>query len=63
MEMPLIPLPPISRDQRTIAERKWRAPLKPAAPQLPCDAGLFGDDMNQLEMVEMFMPPPLDEGE
>ena len=61
--MPLIPLPPISQDERTIAERKWRAPLKPRADQLPPDIGLFSDDKDQLEMVEMFVPPPLDEGE
>ena len=45
-------------DAKTVAERKWLAPIKPAKPQLPCDEGLFGDSMDQLELdVEMFMPP------
>ena len=50
-------LNPIAKDERTVAERKWQAGLKPAKPQLPADVGLFSDESDQLEMtVEMFMP-------
>ncbi len=44
----------IEADQKTVAERKWQAGLKPAKPQQPCDHGLFSDEMDQ---VEMFMDP------
>lgn len=50
----MIPLNPRATDEKTIAERKWLAPIKPAKPQQPCDIGLFSDDMDQ---VEMFMDP------
>lgn len=46
-----------SADQRTAAEREWRAPLKPPAPQKPCDVGLFSDDADQLDLIEMFQDP------
>jgi len=29
------------------------APMKPAKPQLPCDVGLFSDNANQLDLVEL----------
>ena len=44
-------------DQRTVAERKWLAGLKPAKPQLPADVGLFSDDADQLDLVEMLQEP------
>jgi hypothetical protein len=44
--------PPKATNEKTIAERKWQAPLKPSKPQYACDEGLFGDEMDQ---VEMFM--------
>ena len=50
----MIPLNPRASDEKTVAERKWQAGLKPAKPQQPCDVGLFGDEMDQ---VEMFMDP------
>jgi len=31
-------------------QRRANAPLLPAKPQIPCDAGLFGDTPNQKEM-------------
>lgn len=34
--------------------------LKPTKPQLPCDHGLFSDEANQLDLIEMLMEP-LDE--
>jgi len=46
-------LPPRSVDEKTIAERKWQAGLKPTRAQLPPDVGLFGDDHLQLDLVEM----------
>jgi hypothetical protein len=47
----------IEDDQRVVAERRWRSRLKPKADQLPCDVGLFSDDRDQLDLVEMFMDP------
>jgi hypothetical protein len=57
----LLKLPPIARDQKTVAERKWSAPLKPARPQQPCDVGLFSDEADQLDLVEMFQQPTNEE--
>lgn len=55
--MTALGLKPRSVDEKTVAERKWRAGLRPSKPQLPADVGLFSDDADQLEMtVEMFMP-------
>ena len=47
----------LAADEKTIAERRWRAPSKAPKPQLPCDHGLFGDEHLQLDLVEMFMDP------
>lgn len=41
---------PAAVDDKTTAERAWRAPLKPPAPQEPCDAGLFSDDRLQKDL-------------
>jgi hypothetical protein len=38
-------------DQRTVAEREWKAGLKPSKPQEPCDHGLFGDEVRQLDLL------------
>lgn len=38
-----------------IAQVRMNAPLKPKKPQKPCDHGLFSDDADQLDLVEMFM--------
>ena len=57
----MLPLNRLATDQTTVAERQWRAPLKPARPQLPCDSGLFSDDHLQLDLVEMFQQPTNEE--
>jgi hypothetical protein len=57
----MIPLNPRSTDEKTVAERKWQAPLKPAAAQLPADVGLFGDSHLQLDLVEMLQDPTNEE--
>ena len=53
----MIPLNRLATDQKTVAERKWRAGLKPAKPQKSCDVGLFSDDADRLDLVEMFQQP------
>jgi hypothetical protein len=45
------------RDEKTIAERKWQAGLKPGKPQVACDHGLFSDEAAQLDLIEMFQEP------
>jgi hypothetical protein len=50
----------LATDEKTVAERKWRAPLKPAKAQLPADVGLFSDDHLQLDLVEMLQDPAND---
>ena len=37
-------------DERIVAEREWKAGLKPTKPQEPCDRGLFGDEARQLDL-------------
>lgn len=34
-----------------MAQRRTDAPLKPKTAQRPCDAGLFGDEKDQLNLV------------
>ena len=41
---------PRATDEKTVAERAWRAPLKPPAEQKACDLGLFSDDSKQREL-------------
>jgi hypothetical protein len=48
---------PRSVDERTLAQRKWLASLRPTAPQAACDHGLFSDEAAQLDLVEMFQEP------
>jgi hypothetical protein len=43
-------LPAKATDEKTVAERKWQAALKPKAEQKACDAGLFSDDSKQTEL-------------
>jgi len=59
--MTMIPLNRLATDQKTIAERKWRSALKPKREQIPCDHGLFSDEMDQLELIEMCMEPTNEE--
>jgi hypothetical protein len=37
---------------RVLAERRAALPLKPKAPQRPCDHGLFSDEASQLDLVD-----------
>ena len=48
---------PLSQDQAAIARRMAAAPLKPKALQLPADHGLFSDEANQTDLIEMLMDP------
>lgn len=48
---------PRNVDERTIAQRKWLESLRPTKPQKACDHGLFSDEANQLDLVEMFQDP------
>jgi hypothetical protein len=52
--MTALGLKPRSVDEKTVAERKWLAGLKPSKPQVACDHGLFSDEASQLDLVEMF---------
>lgn len=56
----MIPLNPLSQDQRVVAERQWAKPKLAPKPQQPCDHGLFSDDANQLDLVEMLQDPAED---
>jgi hypothetical protein len=44
-------LNPRNVDEKTVAERKWRSPLKPKAEQAACDLGLFSDDSKQIDLL------------
>jgi hypothetical protein len=44
-------------DEKTIAERQWQGRKLAPAPQRPCDHGLFSDEANQLDLVEMLQDP------
>ena len=48
-------LPNTAPDHAGLAKQLAAAPLRPVAPQLPADHGLFGDESNQLDLIEMFM--------
>jgi hypothetical protein len=48
---------PLARDQAALAQRKANSPLMAAKPQIPCDHGLFSDEANQLDLIEMLMEP------
>lgn len=43
-----------------IARIRALGPLRPKKPQKPCDVGLFSDDADQLDLVEMFQEPAED---
>ena len=45
----------LREDQAELAQRYADQPLRPAKPQLPADHGLFSDEANQLDLIEMFM--------
>jgi hypothetical protein len=42
-------MPGTGADVGGLLRLKAAAPLKPGAPQKPCDAGLFGDDARQFD--------------
>ena len=44
-------------EQISLARLKARQPLRPAKAQKPCDIGLFSDEADQLDAVDMFMDP------
>lgn len=50
-------LPGCGHDLAGLARRLADAPLRPAAPQVPCDVGLFGDDAAQADLVDMSRRP------
>lgn len=47
----------LAKDERAVAQRKWHSPKLAPQPQKPCDHGLFSDDRDQLDLVEMFQEP------
>lgn len=46
-------LPDTAPRSADIAKRQAAARLKPGKPQKPCDIGLFSDDADQIDLVEM----------
>lgn len=44
-------------DPAGLAKRLAAAPMRPSKPQAPCDVGLFSDDADQLDLVEMCQDP------
>jgi hypothetical protein len=42
-------------EQISLARLKARQPLRPTKAQKPCDIGLFSDEADQLDIVDMFM--------
>jgi hypothetical protein len=42
-----------ARHRAREARRLAAAPLRPMAPQLPCDIGLFSDDARQTDLVDI----------
>jgi hypothetical protein len=43
-----------------IARTRALGPMRPKKPQKACDVGLFSDDADQLDLVEMFQDPAED---
>ncbi len=50
-------LPGTSADIGGLLRLKAAAPIRPRKPQKPCDVGLFSDEADQLDLVEMFQDP------
>lgn len=50
-------LPGTSADIAGLLRLKAAAPIKPRKAQDACDIGLFSDDADQLDLVEMFQDP------
>jgi hypothetical protein len=53
-------LRPIAADQRTTAERNWQGRKLAPKPQKACDHGLFSDEADQIEFIEMMQEPTND---
>lgn len=51
-------IPGAGQDAAGLARRLAAAPLKPSAPQEPCDVGLFGDGVKQLDLVDLVARKP-----
>jgi hypothetical protein len=43
------------RDEAEYVQRLANAPMRPKKPQAQIDIGLFSDEANQLDLIEMFM--------
>jgi hypothetical protein len=54
---PQIAMLGMSPDVGGLLRQKAAAPIKPRKPQVPCDIGLFSDDADQMDLVEMFQEP------
>lgn len=48
-------IPGTAPDSAGLAKLLAAKPILALKPQLPCDIGLFSDDANQLDLIEMFM--------
>jgi hypothetical protein len=48
-------LPQTEENTAAAAMLRGAMPLKPKQPQKPMDIGLFSDEANQLDLIEMFM--------
>lgn len=48
-------MPDTAERMGELAKLKAQAPMRPAKPQKPCDVGLFSDDADQIDLIEMFM--------
>jgi hypothetical protein len=46
-------LPDTGEDMAGLAKLKGGSPLKPTAPQKPCDIGLFSDNAAQIDLVDI----------
>jgi hypothetical protein len=53
-------MPGTAPDVAGLLRQKAAAPIKPAKPQKPCDIGLFSDEADQIDLVEMFQDPAED---
>lgn len=50
-----IDIPQTEERAAALARLKAAAPLRPSKPQKPCDVGLFSDEADQMDLIEMFM--------
>ena len=50
-----IDIPGTSVEAKGQIRLRAATPLRPNKPQLPCDLGLFSDDADQMDLIEMFM--------